>query len=234
MHVDARDARGVALLHARLGIALSLHHSALDVPRALEHLDAAERLQGVESYQVHTGRAQAAMFGVRTALLESSSDAVRATAERDGRPDLVVAAGWAKALGALQPRAPGRVRRGGPGGDVAGRPRPRELVPRCGAPRRLLRCGPRSTCSTRRPHVPGAGARSAMPRFASLRHSHETVADQLGLAMLMAGDTAAAREVLAVPARDGVQPEAADAAGRRLGGRRGGLGHGHGRGRVRR
>ena len=96
VHVDARDDEKVALLHGRLGIALSLHHSALDVPRSLEHLDAAERLHETESYQVHTGRTQAAMFGVRTALMDSSSDAVLAIGERDGRRDLVVAAGWAK------------------------------------------------------------------------------------------------------------------------------------------
>jgi DNA-binding SARP family transcriptional activator len=195
VHVEARDAERMALLHARLGTALSLHHSALDVPRALEHLDAAERLQGVESYQVHTGRAQAAMFGVRTALLESSGDAVRAIAERDGRPDLVVAAGWAKGW-ALFDR--GLV-------DAASEVQEATWQGAHDLASSYLMWGAaqapavRATIYLLDPQAARSWCRRALgqPRFASLRHSHETVADQLGLAMLMSGETGAAREVLA-------------------------------------
>jgi hypothetical protein len=35
-----------------------------------------------------------------------------------------------------------------------------------------------------------------MPRFAALKHSHDTVVDQLALALLLTGDTAGAREIL--------------------------------------
>ena len=74
----------------------SLHHSALDVPRSLEHLDAAARLRGTDWYAVQHGPCPGRDFGVRTALMDSSSDAVLAIGERDRRRDLVVAAGWAK------------------------------------------------------------------------------------------------------------------------------------------
>lgn len=195
VRVEAHDEERVALLHGRLGIALSLHHSALDVPRALEHLDAAERLQAVESYQVHTGRTQAAMFGVRTALLESSSDAVRAVAERDGRPDLVVAAGWAKAWalfnrGLLGAAAEVGERTWQGAHDLA------SSYLMWGAAQAPA---VRDTIYLLDPLAARAWCRRALgqPRFASLAHSHETVLDQLGLAMLMAGETEAAREVLA-------------------------------------
>ena len=195
VRVEARDEERVAQLHGRLGIALSLHHSALDVPRALEHLDAAERLQAVESYQVHTGRTQAAMFGVRTALLESSSDAVRAVAERDGRPDLVVAAGWAKAWalfnrGLLGAAAEVGERTWQGAHDLA------SSYLMWGAAQAPA---VRATIYVLDPQAARAWCRRALgqPRFASLAHSHETVLDQLGLAMLLAGETEAAREVLA-------------------------------------
>ena len=113
----ARDEK-VALLHGRFGIALSLHHSALDVPRSLEHLDAAERLHETESYRVHTDGLRWRWSGSAPPSWTRPATPTR-IGERDGGRDLVVAAGWARG-GAVQPWAPGRVRRRGRD-DLAGR-----------------------------------------------------------------------------------------------------------------
>jgi DNA-binding SARP family transcriptional activator len=195
VHVEARDAERVGMLHGRLGIALSLHHSVLDVPRALEHLDAAERLQAVESYQVHTGRTQAAMFGVRTALLESSSGAVRAIAQREGRPDLLVAAGWAKAWALFNRGLLGAAAEVGETTWQGAHDLASSYLMWGAAQAPAVR----DTIYLLDPQAARSWCRRALgqPRFASLGHSHETVLDQLGLAMLMAGETDAAREALA-------------------------------------
>ena len=67
-----------ASVHSRIGGALSLHHSVMDIPRALEHFDAAERLLGGDpkgAFHVSRGRSQAAMFGLRTDVLGIAADA---------------------------------------------------------------------------------------------------------------------------------------------------------------
>ena len=194
VHVDARDDEKVAQLHGRLGIALSLHHSALDVPRALEHLDAAERLHGTESYKVHTGRAQAAMFGVRTALLDSSSDAVLAIGERDGRRDLVVAAGWAKGW-ALFNR--GLLAESVAVGETTWRGA-HDLANSYLVWTAAQAPAVRSNIYLLDAQTARSWCRRALgvPRFVALGHSHDTVVDQLGLALLLTGDTAGARKVV--------------------------------------
>ncbi len=194
VHVDARDDEKVAQLHGRLGIALSLHHSALDVGRALEHLDAAERLHKTESYKVHTGRAQAAMFGVRTALMDSSSDAVLAIGERDGRRDLVVAAGWAKGW-ALFNR--GLLAESVAVGETTWRGA-HDLANSYLVWTAAQAPAVRSNIYLLDAQTARSWCRRALgvPRFVALGHSHDTVVDQLGLALLLTGDTAGARKVV--------------------------------------
>ena len=86
------------MVHSRIGGALCLHHSITDIPRALEHFDAAERLLPSPEtvYHLHRGRSQAAMLGLRTTLLEESSNRAAAIATTVGRRDLAVVAGWAR------------------------------------------------------------------------------------------------------------------------------------------
>ena len=84
------------MVHSRIGGALCLHHSVMDIPRALEHFEAAERLLRVLRAVPSTCTAadrQAAMFGLRTALLGIAADRAAAIAAEAG------------------PARPGRVRR---------------------------------------------------------------------------------------------------------------------------
>ena len=84
-YVAAGDRRA-GLVHSRLGGALSLHHSVMNIPRALDHFDAAERLLPSPEtvFHLHRGRCQAAMYGLRTDLLLESADRAAAIAEGPG------------------------------------------------------------------------------------------------------------------------------------------------------
>ena len=96
--------RAAGLVHSRLGGALCLHHSVMDIPRALEHFAAAERLlPAPERCSTCTvAVSQAAMFGLRTALLvESAAIGPRRSPRALGRRDLAVVAGWAQAWAAV-------------------------------------------------------------------------------------------------------------------------------------
>ena len=97
-YLAAGDHATAGAVHSRIGGALCLHHSVMDVPRALEHFDAAERLLPTPgtAYHLHRGRAQAAMMGLRTGLLEESAGRAAEIADRLGRPDLAVVPGWAR------------------------------------------------------------------------------------------------------------------------------------------
>jgi hypothetical protein len=135
------------------------------------------------------------MFGVRTRPLEEAAEAVLADAERRGRPDLVVSAGWARgwalfnrgslADGRAHDEATWRAAHdlGDPylGWSAAQAPAIRHTIylldPRSG----------RAWCRR------GLG----QPRFADTGHSHDTLVDQLGMALLTAGDRDAARDVVA-------------------------------------
>ena len=77
-------------VHSRIGGALSLHHSVMDIPRALEHFEAAERLLGdfEGAFHVNRGRSQAAMFGLRTDVLGAAADKAASIAAEAGRRDL--------------------------------------------------------------------------------------------------------------------------------------------------
>ena len=162
VHVDARDDEKVALLHGRLGIALSLHHSALDVARALEHLDAAERLQQDRVVPgAHGPRPGGDVRGPhRPHGLVQRRRAGHRRAGRAARPGRRRRLG--QGVGAVQPRARGRVRRRGRDDLAAARTTSRTRIS-CGPRRRRPRSGPTSTCSTRRRRVPGAEEPWACP-----------------------------------------------------------------------
>ena len=81
---------------SRLGGALCTNHSVMDIPRAIDHLAAAERLQG-DRFHLHRGMAQAAMYGVRTEVLGDAAGRAEALATELGRRDLAVMASWGRA-----------------------------------------------------------------------------------------------------------------------------------------
>ena len=91
------DDEAAGAVHSRIGSALSLHHSVMDIPRALEHFEAAERLltSPATDYHLHRGRAQAAMTGLRTDLLEQAATRAREIATSLDRPELTVVPHWA-------------------------------------------------------------------------------------------------------------------------------------------
>ena len=183
-------------VHSRIGGALSLHHSVMDIPRALEHFEAAERLLGESesSFHVNRGRSQAAMFGLRTALLGTAADRAAALAAEVGRRDLAVFAGWAQAWAAVNE---GRLT------DAA------ELHERSWATAHELSDPYLGWMSVNAAALvanaylldPEAARRwcrrgLGQPRFTSLAHSHDTVVDQLALALAATGELASAREVM--------------------------------------
>ena len=99
----AGDEQSAGVVHSRLGGAYSLHHTITDIPRALEHFDAAERLLPAPDtvYHLHRGRAQAAMLGLRTSLMRRSAERAEVIATSLGRRDLTVLPGWALGWAAL-------------------------------------------------------------------------------------------------------------------------------------
>ena len=132
-----------------------------------------------ESYQVHTGRTQAAMFGVRTALLDSSQRRrpARSASGTGGAtwssPQAGPRGGRCSTAGSWPspprwPRRPGRAAH-----DLAS---PYLVWSAAQAP------AVRSTIYLLDAHTARSWCRRAlgMPRFAALGHSHDTVVDQLG------------------------------------------------------
>ena len=87
-YLAAGDDEAAGAVHSRIGSALCLHHSVMDIPRALEHFDAAERLltSPETEYHLHRGRAQAAMTGLRTDVLERAAARARRSRRRSTGP----------------------------------------------------------------------------------------------------------------------------------------------------
>ena len=85
------DQTAVASVHSRLGHLLSMHHSVMDIPRALERFAAAEPVltEGAAAFEVHFGKALATLFGLQTEPGCAASARAVDLAERMGRRDLV-------------------------------------------------------------------------------------------------------------------------------------------------
>jgi DNA-binding SARP family transcriptional activator len=174
-HVAAGNDAAAGTAHSRIGSALSLQHSVMDIPRALDHFEAAERLlrEPTKSFYVSRGRAQAAMFGLRTELLKASGDrAVHLAAQ-------ILERMWGTAheladpyLGWIPVNAAALVANA--------------FVLDPAAARSWCRRG------------------LSQPRFTTFAHSHETVVDQLGLALATMGELPAAREAVASLGPDAV------------------------------
>ena len=196
-YLFCRDHAAAGTVHSRLGGALCVHHSVMDIPRALEHFEAAERLipQPAEVFHLHRGRTQAAMYGLRTELLAAAVEQVWGLAAQLGRRDLSVFARWGRAWHAID------------SGDLAGAFA--ELDEAWAVARDLgdgyLAWGPVDAAALFATELlldPAAGRvwcrrGLSQPRFDTFVHPHTSVVDQLGLAMIEMGEIDDARKVVA-------------------------------------
>ncbi|WP_436498630.1 BTAD domain-containing putative transcriptional regulator [Actinokineospora sp. HUAS TT18] len=202
----AQDEATVASVHGRIGGALSTHHSVMDIPRAIEHFTAARRLRDDHDFQVLRGLAQAAMYGLRTDLLGTASADAVALAGDLGRLDLGVLASWGRAWFAFN--------RGEPAEAAA-------VLERMWADAHALgdaylgwaSVNAAALCATEYLLDPGAArvwCRRGLTqaRFDRFGHPHDTVVDQVVLAMAAMGELPAARRA--------AEPLPADAVARRL------------------
>jgi tetratricopeptide (TPR) repeat protein len=188
------DDAALGSVHSRLGGALCLHHSVMDIPRAIEHFAAAERLLAAPraaAFHLHRGLAQAAMYGLRTDLLGTASERAQELAAEIGRPDLGVVAGWGRAWFAFNR------------GQLAAASDIRETMwstahqlgdPYLG----WVSVGAASLCATQYLLDPVTGRAwcrrgLAQARFETFAHPHETVVDQLALSLATVGELRSAR-----------------------------------------
>lgn len=208
LYRQSGDVEAVASVHGRLGGALCMHHSVMDIPRAIEHFSAARRMLRDQDagFHLHRGLAQAAMYGLRTDTLGASAQQAYELAGRLGRPDLAVLASWGRAWF--------RFNRG-------------ELA-EAGAIEEEMWAGAQDLAD---PYLGWASVNAAalgsteylldpergrrwcrrgltQPRFDTLRYPHDAMVDQLVLALALAGDLEGAIRA--------AQPLPADAVGRRL------------------
>jgi DNA-binding SARP family transcriptional activator len=186
------DPRAAGTTHSRIGSALCMHHSVMDIPRALEHFDAAERLRpdARQEFHLHRGRMQAAMFGLRTALLGEAVGQAEELAQQSGRADLASYAGWGAGYHAANR------------GEIALAfqhfERAWQAAHSLGdAYVGWLPANAAAHVATELLLDPAAGRAwcrrgLAQPRFASFEYPHEAVADQLARAMAAMGELDAA------------------------------------------
>jgi DNA-binding SARP family transcriptional activator/tetratricopeptide (TPR) repeat protein len=193
----AGDDDAVATVRSRLGFVLSVHHSVMDIPRALEHFAAAEAVLtvGEAAFHVQYGIALAAMMGLRTGLSRAASARAVEVAENLKRRDLLAlvrpteasyrfSAGELAAGQALMVDA----------WDVArelGDPRLAWEVAATGATL--------STVFLLDPETSRMWCERAFaqPKLELLALPHEEITDQLAQALAMLGDLGAARERVA-------------------------------------
>jgi DNA-binding SARP family transcriptional activator len=196
--VAAGDLAAAGMVHSRLGGALCLHHSVMDIPRAFEHFAAAERLlpEANQIFHMHRGRAQAAMHGLRTEVLEQASQRAEELGQSRSRPDLTIFGAWGRAWAAVNH---GRIAAAFDLLEQAW-----QVARDLGDP--FLAWGPVNAAALFAtefrldPATGRAWCRRGLgqPRFDSFRQPHTAVVDQLGLALVAMGELAAARDLVAV------------------------------------
>ncbi|MFC7497356.1 MULTISPECIES: BTAD domain-containing putative transcriptional regulator [unclassified Nocardioides] len=200
--IEHGDTLAAGTTHSRIGGALSMHHTVMDIPRALEHFDAAERLRpGIdEKFLLHRGRMQAGMFGVRTDMLGRAADRAGEIAGASGRDDLLAYAAWGAAYHAAN-RGEITVafdhfarawRYAQPLGDAYLAWWPASGAAHVATELLLDPTAGRAWCRRG----------LAQPRFAAFAHPHEAVVDQLVRSMAVMGELDAARHA-AEPLPDG-------------------------------
>src|SRR5918994_1177859 len=188
------DDAALGSVHSRLGGALCLHHSVMDIPRAIEHFAAAERLLEAprDAFHLHRGLAQAAMYGLRTDLLGAASERAQELAAELGRQDLGVVAGWGRAWFAFN--------RGQLAAASDIRETMRATAHQLGDPYLgWVSVGAASLCAPEDLLDPVTGRAwcrrgLAQARFETFAHPHETVVDQLALSLATMGELRFARD----------------------------------------
>ncbi|RBM14694.1 hypothetical protein DI005_28835 [Prauserella sp. PE36] len=200
----AGDDFAVASVHSRLGAALCAHHSVLDIPRAIEHFAAAEAAhgEGRAAFHLQRGLALAAMYGLRTELLGTSSRRAGELAARLGGRELAVPAWWGQAWF--------RLNRGELSAAAATLSGMWTTARDCGdAYLGWMTVNAAALHATEYLLDPVAGrdwcrrglAQSRLDTFA---HPHQSVLDQLTLALARAGELAAARDTASRLSADAV------------------------------
>ncbi|MFG1820137.1 BTAD domain-containing putative transcriptional regulator [Kribbella sp. NPDC049174] len=205
LELYAGDDVAAATVHGRLGGALCTNHSVMDIPRAIDHLAAAERLNG-DRFHLHRGMSQAAMYGVRTEVLGDAARRAEALAADLGRRDLSVMASWGRAWyefnrGQLLEAATIREAMWATAHELAD--------PYLG----WTSVSGAALSATEYLLDPVAGRAwcrrgLAQARFETFEHPHDTIVDQLALALAAMGDLDEAHRVAA--------PLPADAVSRRI------------------
>ncbi|MEJ1112352.1 MULTISPECIES: BTAD domain-containing putative transcriptional regulator [unclassified Kribbella] len=205
LELYAGDDAAAATVHSRLGGALCTNHSVMDIPRAIEHLKAAERLNG-DRFHLHRGMTQAAMYGVRTEILGDAARRAEALATDLGRRDLAVMASWGRSWyefnrGHLGEAAKIRETMWAIAHELAD--------PYLG----WTSVSGAALCTTEYLLDPVAGRAwcrrgLSQARFETFEHPHDTIVDQLALALAAMGDLDDARRV--------ADPLPADAVSRRV------------------
>ncbi len=193
----AGDATAVATVRSRLGSVLAADSVTMDIPRAFEHLAAAEHVlvSGEPALHRLTVTAQAAVFGVRTELGLDAARRALELAEVLGKPALTVWPRWAQAWL--------RFNRG----ELAAA---RRILEEAWATARdvddpYLGWGPAAAAATHAnlflldPAAAEAWCRRglAQPRVDTLAQAHGGVLDQLVYALALSGPLAAARDAAA-------------------------------------
>ncbi len=187
------DDAALASVHSRLGGALSLHHSVMDIPRAIDHFAAAERLGAAPgaTFHRHRGLAQAAMYGLRTELLGAASEQAHELAADLGRKDLGVVADYGRAWFAFNR---GRLSAAADIRETMWATAHQQGDPYLG----WVAVSGASLCATEYLLDPVSGRAwcrrgLAQARFESFAHPHDTVVDQLALSLATVGELSAAR-----------------------------------------
>lgn len=207
-YLTAGDLEAAGEVHSRLGGALVIPRPGMDVDRSLEHFAAAERLLpgAGDRFSLHRGRLSAAMHALDTDAMAAATERCSTIATASDRPQLAIAADWGRGWLELD--------RGRPSAALAALERAWSAASDLGDP--LLGWAPANagalicTVYLMDPTAGRSWCRRGLgqPRFDTLSHPNDALADQLVLALATTGELEAARRAA------GRLPEAA--VGRRL------------------
>ena len=196
-YLSAGDLEAAGEVHSRLGGALVVPRPGMDVDRSLEHFAAAERLLpgARDLFSLHRGRLSAAMHALDTDAMSAAVGRCSAIAAASDRPQLAIAAEWGRGWLELD--------RGRPSAALTALERAWSAASDLGDP--LLGWAPSNagalicTVYLLDPTAGRTWCRRGMgqPRFDTLTHPNDALADQLVLALATTGELDAARRAAA-------------------------------------
>ena len=190
------ETESAGMAHSRIGGVLSVPQPQMDVTRALDHFEAAERLLARPDrvFHLQRGRLSAAMHALDSEALERAADRCAAMADEAGAPAFAAVAGWGRGWRALDLGRPDEslslledawssVRH--LGDPLLGWPTANAAAMIC-------------TVYLLDPSAGRAWCRRGLgqPRFDALEHPHDALADQLALALAESGELDAARRAV--------------------------------------